>query len=82
MPSDRIEDQDTKSDKTQTVDVNIDYSKQVVLDRRMSVLDLKVAISKELDIGLEELIFKRGTHGTEIKEDDLSLKAASLYNKI
>jgi hypothetical protein len=48
----------------------------------MSVLDLKVAISKELNIGLEELIFKRGTHGTEIKEDDLSLKAASLYNKI
>ena len=67
-------------DKNQQVDINIDYWKQVILDKRMSVLELKVAISKELEIGLEELIFKRGAYGTEIKEDDLSLKAASFYN--
>ena len=67
-------------DKNHQADIIIDYCKQVVLDKRMSVLELKVAISKELEIGLEELIFKRGAYGTEIKEDDLSLKAASFYN--
>ena len=82
VPSDKVDDSEHKNDKEKTVEANIDYSKQVILDKRMTVLDLKVAVSKELKIGLEELIFKRGAHGTEIKEDDLSLKAASLYNKI
>lgn len=70
------------TEDSKEIETNIDYCKQVVLDKRMTVLDLKVAIAKELNIGLEELIFKRGAHGTEVKEDDLSLKAASMYNMI
>lgn len=82
IPSDELENAEQKGEKSQLTETNIDYCKQVILDKRMSVLDLKAAISKELDIGLENLIFKRGAHGTEIKEDDLTLKAASLYNMI
>lgn len=63
-------------------DVKIDYCKKVIMDKRMTVLDLKAEISKQLGIGLDELIFKRNIHGTEIKEDDLTLKQASLYNMI
>lgn len=70
----------SETDEKDHSDGNVNYSKQIIIDKRMSILELKAAISKELNIGLEELIFNRSTHGTEIKEDDLSLKQASLYN--
>ena len=69
----------SETDEKDHTDGNIDYNKQIIINKRMSILELKADISKELDIGLEELIFNRITHGTEIKEDDLSLKQASLY---
>lgn len=71
-----------KEENNKKQDLNIDYSKMVIMDKRMTVLDLKVEISKVLGIGLDELIFKRGIHGTEIKEGDKTLKQASLYNMI
>jgi len=49
----------------------------------MSVLDMKMKISKELQIDLGNLIFMRGgSHGSEIKEDEITLKAAALYNNV
>ena len=81
IPSDEIEDED-KSENSDKIDPNIDYCKCVIMDKRMSVLDLKVEISKVLDIGLDQLIFKRGIHGTEVKETDQTLKQSSFYNNI
>lgn len=55
----------------------------LIMDQRMSVIDLKIRISKELGKSIEKLIFMRGgAHGSEIKDDDISLKAASLYNNV
>lgn len=49
----------------------------------MSVLDMKIRISKEIGLSLDNLIFMRGgSHGSEIKEDDITLKAAALYNNV
>lgn len=47
------------------------------MDRRLSVLDLKVQIAHRLNANLNELVFKRGgTHGSELIEDEHSLKQA------
>ena len=61
----------------------VNYEHMIIMDQRMSILDLKAKISKHLGISLANLIFLRGgSHGNEIKEDELSLKAASLYNNV
>ena len=53
------------------------YKHYMILDRRMSVLDLKIKISTFLGIGLHELVFRRGgAHGVELLEDEDSLKQA------
>ena len=72
---------DDRAIETKTKTVGVDYNLITTMDQRMSVLDLKIKISKELKQGLDRLIFLRGgSHGQEIKEDDLSIKVASLYN--
>ena len=49
----------------------------------MSVLEMKTRISWHINISLDRLIFIRGgSHGTEIKQDSISIKAASLYNNV
>ena len=41
----------------------------------MTVLDLKLKISEQVGISINELVFKRGgNHGVELLEDDDSLK--------
>ena len=53
----------------------------MVVDRRITVLDLKIAISKYFDLDLSEIIFRRGgSHGTELIEDEETLKRAQFYN--
>jgi hypothetical protein len=55
----------------------------LIVDRRLSVLDLKVQIAERLSANLNELVFKRGgTHGSELIEDEHSLKQAQFYNMI
>ena len=42
---------------------------------------MKIEISNQVKIDLSELVFRRGgAHGTELLEDDDSLKAAQFYN--
>jgi hypothetical protein len=37
----------------------------------LSILDLKIKIAEKLDVGLGEVVFKRGgSYGTELIEDD------------
>jgi len=49
----------------------------------MSILEMKIKISIELGMDLNNMIFMRGgSHGSEIKEDDITLKAAALYNNV
>lgn len=51
------------------------YTNYLIVDRRSSVLDLKLMIADHLEMPLAEIVFKRGgTHGSELSEDDLSLK--------
>ena len=53
----------------------------MVVDRRISVLDLKIEISNQVNMQLSDIVFRRGgAHGTELLEDDDSLKAAQFYN--
>lgn len=55
----------------------------MIVDRRISVLDLKIKLSTFLGVGLHELVFRRGgSHGVELLEDDDSLKQAQFYNLI
>lgn len=57
------------------------YTQTVVIDRRSTVLDLKLAISKEVATPLENLIFRRGgSNGAELVEEDLLFKQANIYN--
>jgi len=68
----------------QTLDAqNKAYSGFLIVDRRISVLDLKIKISDLFQLSLSELVFRRGgSHGTELLEDDLTLKQAQFYNMI
>jgi hypothetical protein len=53
------------------------YQKFLIVDRRTSVIDLKIKISEVCNIPLGELVFRRGgSHGTELVEDELTLKQA------
>jgi len=60
------------------------YANVIVVDRRISVLDLKIKIVSFFDdFPLNELIFRRGgAHGQELVEDDLTLKQAQFYNMV
>jgi len=49
----------------------------------MTVLDMKIRITKELGLSIDNVIFMRGgSHGSEIKDDEISLKSAALYNNV
>lgn len=52
------------------------YKNLIIVDRRLSVIDLKIKIVSFFDdFPLNQLVFRRGgAHGTELVEDDLSLK--------
>lgn len=59
------------------------YKHYMIVDRRISVLDLKIKLSAFLGVGLHEIVFRRGgSHGVELLEDDDSLKQAQFYNLI
>ena len=61
----------------------VSYNEFVIVDRRISVLDLKVQIAETLGQKLSILVFKRGgTHGAELIEDESTLKQAQFYNMI
>jgi hypothetical protein len=47
------------------------------------VLDLKIKVCELFKISLSDLVFRRGgSHGTELLEDELTLKQAQFYNMI
>ena len=49
----------------------------MLVDRRITVLDLKIKIAELLALDLSNLVFRRGgTHGVELIEDDQTLKNA------
>ena len=59
------------------------YKNFIIVDRRITVRDLKAIISVKVGIGLDELVFKRGgAHGVELLEDEDTLKQAQFYNHI
>ena len=47
------------------------------------MLDLKIKVCELFKISLSDLVFRRGgSHGTELLEDELTLKQAQFYNMI
>ena len=53
------------------------YKHYLVVDKRISVMEFKLKVCQYLDVSLSEIIFRRGgSHGTELLEDDDSLKMA------
>ena len=55
----------------------------MVLDRRISVLDLKLEVASTVGLDIGQIVFRRGgAHGTELLEDSESLKAAQFYNNM
>lgn len=59
------------------------YKNFIIVDRRLTVRELKAKISAIVGIGLHELVFRRGgSHGVELLEDDDTLKQAQFYNHI
>lgn len=72
-----------KFNRPSTKVLDIQYKDFLIVDRRQSVLDLKIQIANTLELSLAELVFRRGgTHGAELVEDELSLKQAQFYNLI
>lgn len=58
-------------------DGEVNYKDFFIVDRRISVLDLKIKIADFHEMSLSSIVFKRGgSHGTELIEDDHSLKQA------
>lgn len=55
-----------------------------MVDRRNSVLDLKMKIAKYFDnMDVDKIVFRRGgSHGMELLEEQESLKQAQFYNMI
>lgn len=73
---------DLPIDKSQAAQ-GVEYDKFITMDQRMSVIEMKIRISSEIGMSLDSIIFMRGgSHGSEIKEDDITLKAAALYNNV
>jgi hypothetical protein len=61
----------------------IAYKEFIIVDRRITVIELKLLIAQRLDKQVNMLVFKRGgTHGAELVEDDQTLKQAQFYNMI
>ena len=61
----------------------VQYGEYIIVDRRESVLDLKLRIASILGLDISRLVFKRGgTHGVELANDEQSLKQAQFYNMI
>ena len=59
----------------------IKYNQSVVVDRRITVEQLKEKIAQKLGKTLDVLVFKRGgSHGAELVEDELGIKQANVYN--
>jgi hypothetical protein len=59
------------------------YKHSVIVDRRSTVLDLKLKIADYFRFSLSEVVFRRGgSHGSELIEDDDSLKMAQFYSNI
>jgi len=59
------------------------YKDFFIMDRRESILDLKLKIASSLVRPLQELVFRRGgTHGSELVDDEQSLKQGQFYNMI
>jgi len=53
------------------------YSHYLVVDKRITILDLKIKIAEYFKCSLVNLIFRRGgSHGMEIVEEDMTLKQA------
>ncbi len=68
---------------SERAETEILYKEFIIVDRRITVLDLKVMIAKVLGHNVNMLIFKRGgTHGAELVEDDQTLKHSQFYNMI
>ena len=60
---------------TEKIDGETVYSEFIIVDRRISVLELKSQIAHALAISINKLVFKRGgTHGAELVEDEQTLK--------
>jgi hypothetical protein len=63
--------------------LEVQYGEYIIVDRRESVLDLKLRIASILGLDISRLVFKRGgTHGVELANDEHSLKQAQFYNMI
>lgn len=59
------------------------YKHSLVVDKRISVMELKLKIASYFDMSLAEIVFRRGgSHGTELVEDDDSLKQAQFYRNM
>ena len=49
----------------------------MIVDRRISILDLKLKIAEVFKKDLDQIVFRRGGYnGMELVEDELSLKQA------
>ena len=59
----------------------IKYNQSVVVDRRITVEQLKEKIAQKLGKTLDVLVFKRGgSNGAELVEDELGIKQANVYS--
>jgi hypothetical protein len=53
----------------------IKYTNHIVVDRRITVEQMKNKICEHANISMDQICFKRGgSHGAELVEDDLTLK--------
>ncbi len=58
-----------------------DYCHKVKMDQRQSIGELRIKIAGELKVDPSRVILKRGgSYGMELKEDDVTLKNAHLFN--
>lgn len=58
-----------------------DYCNKVKMDQRQTIGELRAKIASELKVDIQRVILKRGgSYGMELKEDDITLKNAHLFN--
>ena len=59
------------------------YKHALVFDKRITVLEMKLKIVEFFDMSMSEIVFRRGgSHGTELTEDDDTLKQAVFFNNM
>jgi len=64
-------------------DESVLYKLSVSIDRRKTLRDLKDKVALSVGLGLDQLIFRRGgSHGLELVEDELTVKAIHFYNNM